>query len=168
MNPVREIPFSDVQFLVLFFQRDYAWTQVNWERLRKDIWQLLDDGPDRKHFLGPLVVCSPLHLSPGDSAQFQLIDGQQRLTTLSLLLLALRDVAIEKQQDELAAEINESYLVHRFKKELNRYKLVPRSGDRVKSKKGTQRTQLNSRRVSTFIACLRAEQAATVRHPTHR
>ncbi|MEI7462486.1 MAG: hypothetical protein WCK15_24065 [Pirellula sp.] len=35
----------------------------------------------------------------------------------------------------------------------------------AESKKGTQ---LNSRRVSTFIACLRAGQAATVRHPAHR
>ncbi len=42
----------------------------------------------------------------------------------------MRDVATEKQDAELSAEISESYLVHRFRKGLQRYKLLPRSGDR--------------------------------------
>ncbi len=67
---------------------------------------------------------------PGEVNKFQLIDGQQRLTTLSLLLLALRNVAREKGDEELADEIHETLLVHRHKKGNQRYKLVPRTGDR--------------------------------------
>ncbi|MFN9982774.1 MAG: DUF262 domain-containing protein, partial [bacterium] len=120
---------SGHQFLVPFFQRNYSWKRDNWERLSNDIWSLLEEQSRKKHFLGPLV-CAGMPPIPGEVNKFQLIDGQQRLTTLSLLLLALRNVAREKGDEELADEIHETLLVHRHKKGNQRYKLVPRTGDR--------------------------------------
>ncbi len=128
-KPIEEILHSGHQFLVPFFQRNYSWKRENWERLSNDIWSLMEERERKKHFLGPLV-CAGMQPMPGEVIKFQLIDGQQRLTTLSLLLLAIRNVARDKSDQELADEINETFLVHRHKKGTQRYKLVPRTGDR--------------------------------------
>lgn len=126
---VREILYSGNQFLVPFFQRFYSWHRANWERLSADLLTLLEDRSRKQHFLGPLV-CAPSSPMPGEILAFQLIDGQQRLTTLSLILAALRDIAHDQHEEELEAEIHETYLIHRFKKGWQQFKLVPRNGDR--------------------------------------
>ena len=78
------------QFVVPVFQRDYSWTELQCEQLWNDILHIAGESSDRGHFLGSLV-----YVSTGDSAasftRWLLIDGQQRLTTLTLLLTALRD-----------------------------------------------------------------------------
>jgi hypothetical protein len=126
---VREILHSGDQFLVPFFQRYYSWQRRQWSRLRDDLWALIDDVGRKQHFLGPLV-CTALNPAPGEITAFQLIDGQQRMATLSLLLAAVRDVAVTSGEQELAAEITETFLIHRFRKGSQRYKIVPRVGDR--------------------------------------
>ncbi|GIW55611.1 MAG: hypothetical protein KatS3mg082_2015 [Nitrospiraceae bacterium] len=127
---VREILHSGDQFLIPFFQRHYSWRRRDWQRLWSDLETLMeDDKPDSQHFLGPLV-CTPAGHVPGEVPAYQLIDGQQRLTTLTLLLAAIRDVAREHGLTDLAEEIVEDYLIHKRKKALQRYKVVPRIGDR--------------------------------------
>ena len=127
---VREILHSGDQYLIPFFQRYYSWKRRHWDRLRADVWALLDDpAGNSQHFLGPLV-CTPINHVPGEIPAYQLIDGQQRLTTLTLMLSALRDVASEQGIDDLAEEVTEDYLIHKRKKALQRYKVVPRIGDR--------------------------------------
>ena len=126
---VRDILHSSDQFLVPFFQRYYSWQREHWDRLRSDVWALFDDGARKQHFLGPLV-CALLDAMPGDVHVFQLIDGQQRLMTLSLFLAAIRDVALTIGEPDLAQEIEETFLIHKFKKGLQRYKIIPRLGDR--------------------------------------
>lgn len=128
-QPLQEILYSNSQFLIPFFQRSYSWERDNWERLGNDIQSLLSEDQDKKHFLGPLV-CALVSAVPGKTPQYQLIDGQQRLTTLSLILIALRDESKRAGEEEFAAKIEEQYLVNRFEKGLDRYKLVPRTGDR--------------------------------------
>lgn len=126
---VREILYSGNQYLIPFFQRNYSWNRANWKRLRDDLWALRHDGDQALHFLGPLV-CTPMKNMPGEIPGYQLIDGQQRLTTLTVLLAALRDAAREIGVDELAEEIQEDYLLHKRKKGSQRYKVIPRLGDR--------------------------------------
>jgi uncharacterized protein with ParB-like and HNH nuclease domain len=127
---VRGILHSPVQYLIPFFQRHYSWRKQNWERLLGDLWTLLDDGEaDSQHFMGPLV-CTPMNLIPGEVPRFQLIDGQQRLTTLTILLAALRDVAKDMGVEELVEDVTIDYLVLRKKKDLQRFKVIPRIGDR--------------------------------------
>ena len=81
------------QFLVPVFQRDYTWGEEQWERLWCDVCgdsrTPRTSQPAAGHFLGSIVYV-------GDDANavfntFQVIDGQQRLTTLLLMLTALRD-----------------------------------------------------------------------------
>ena len=126
---IRQVLESGSQFLIPFFQRSYSWRKPNWKRLWADIEQLSEDDHHRKHFLGPLV-CTIEKAVPGSPAVFHLIDGQQRLTTLTLLLAALRDVAEETGDAKLAAKIHEGYLVHRHEEGLQHYKILPRIGDR--------------------------------------
>lgn len=71
------------------FQRDYSWNEENWEDLWQDILAL-HLNPDSSHYMGALVLQS----SSGSDKEFTIIDGQQRLATLSIIAIAV----IEKIQ----------------------------------------------------------------------
>ncbi len=126
---VSDILHTGDQYIIPFFQRYYSWKKEHWDRLKKDIWALMEDDAKMVHFLGPLV-CTPTSHYPGGIPAYQLIDGQQRLTTLTVLLAALRDVALSRNEKDLAAEISEDYLLHKRKQGTERYKVLPRLGDR--------------------------------------
>lgn len=126
---VREILHSSDQYIIPFFQRSYSWETKQWKRLCEDIEVLLDESSRTQHFLGPLV-CTPSRHVPGEVNGYQLIDGQQRLTTLTLLLIALRDVCRGQGFADIAEEIEEDFLIHKRRPGLQRYKIVPRLGDR--------------------------------------
>ncbi len=130
VKTVREILHSGDQFLVPFFQRHYSWRREHWQRLIDDIVTLAEESEDAKHFLGPLV-CTPFKPVPGQVTPYQLIDGQQRLATLTIALAALRDTAKLNALVGLADEIHEDYLVHRRRSGAQRFKVVPRPGDRI-------------------------------------
>src|SRR5688572_6147264 len=89
-RPFTKIINGTTQVVIPVFQRDYSWSETHCEQLWKDVLQIATDPADRGHFLGSVV-----YVSTGDSAagftRWLLIDGQQRLTTLTLLLAALRD-----------------------------------------------------------------------------
>jgi len=68
-------------YKVPHFQRDYSWTEDNWEDLWNDIVTI--DKNKEPHYMGSIVL-----LNKGDSI-YQIIDGQQRFTTLSILALAI-------------------------------------------------------------------------------
>jgi len=126
---VRDILYSRDQYLIPFFQRHYSWTRQNWTRLWDDILILMEDEHDGQHFMGPLV-CTPLERVPAEVAKFQLIDGQQRLTTLTVLLVAVRDVARERGESSVDEEVTEDFLVHKRVQGWHRLKVLPRTGDR--------------------------------------
>lgn len=151
---VREILHSGDQYLIPFFQRSYSWDKVQWKRLAEDLDALLEDGSRVQHFLGPLV-CTPGQHVPGEINAYQLIDGQQRLTTLTVLLTALRDAAIEKQDNDFAAEIEEDLLVHKRKPGLQRYKIVPRLGDRSVYVTLVDRKEFDQRSTSSLLKAYR-------------
>ena len=70
------------------YQREYVWATVQVEQLLNDIVGEMSDtpkDPEPEYFIGSIVVC------PGRSGLFDLIDGQQRLTTLYITLCAIRD-----------------------------------------------------------------------------
>ncbi len=84
---VRDILHAAAQYAVPLFQRSYSWHKEHWRRLNDDIMALVEEPARQVHFLGPLV--STLSKSgPGVLPVYQLIDGQQRLTTLTVLLAA--------------------------------------------------------------------------------
>lgn len=82
------------QFVIPVFQRDYSWAEENCRQLWKDILLIAQAPGERGHFIGSVV-----YIQSGDSnagfSRWLLIDGQQRMTTLTLLMAALRDHIIE-------------------------------------------------------------------------
>jgi hypothetical protein len=79
----RELFASGISYCVPRFQRDYSWTSDEWDDLWRDVEDLLSEGGEPAHYMGYLV------LQTRDNRNFDIIDGQQRLTTLSLLVLAV-------------------------------------------------------------------------------
>jgi uncharacterized protein with ParB-like and HNH nuclease domain len=127
---LQQILHSADQYVIPVFQRYYVWKKENWEQLWDDLTLLLETTDERRrHFMGS-VVCVPEAHQPGVVPAYQVIDGQQRLVTLSILLCAVRDAALRLGWDDLAAEVEENYLVHRFKRSRERYKVFPRLRDR--------------------------------------
>lgn len=79
---------SEDKFSIPQYQRDYAWKKENLEDLWEDLQEAINAREDSKHFLGTIVV-SPKN--ENGLKKFDVIDGQQRLTTIFMLLHALID-----------------------------------------------------------------------------
>ncbi len=121
---------ANVQYIIPLFQRFYSWGSNDWEQLWKELTDLREDAStDWHHFMGTLVFVSQKHY-PGVLTAIQVIDGQQRLVTLSLVLCALRNIAHDCDSEELATEIDQHFLVHRFRKGREKYRIYPRQRDR--------------------------------------
>lgn len=112
------------QFLLPLFQRKYVWDKVQWEALWNDIYQLYEDDEMKSHFIGSIVTI-PMSSVPQGVAKFVLIDGQQRLTTLFIILSVLRDKARAQKLDNLSDKINDTLLINRYENNLDHYKLIP-------------------------------------------
>lgn len=119
------------QYVIPIFQRYYTWEKKNWEQLWSDIAELREK-PGKRHFMGALVFVSDKAVSYSYPT-YEVIDGQQRIITFSLLLAALRNVAAALGDDEgkkLAEEITNSVLVHPYKQGAERFRVFPRQLDR--------------------------------------
>ncbi len=120
-----------VQFVIPVFQRDYTWTEEQCQQLWNDVITVASGGPQAKHFIGSIVYTP----TEGGSAVFTrwlLIDGQQRLTTVMLLLAALRDHLSESawQGDEPSPRLLDRQLLRNHDEiERRRLKLVLRRHD---------------------------------------
>lgn len=79
--------FARDRFSIPSYQRDYAWGRKNFEDLWEDLQEAIDSKEKQGHFLGTLVV-SP---NKDDKSKFDIIDGQQRMTTIFMLLNILID-----------------------------------------------------------------------------
>ena len=86
---------------VPFFQRAYAWDKEQWEQLFKDLKESYKDNK-KDHFLGS-VIFKQLATNAGEGSKRSLIDGQQRLTTFSLLVKVL----YERLDDEDKSDYTE-------------------------------------------------------------
>jgi hypothetical protein len=124
-----QILTSPSQYVIPAFQRYYRWDQPQWDKLWDDLSDLQQPGKTGRHFLGFLVLILE-SVVPGQITRYHLIDGQQRLTTLSLLLCALRDKAKASGFQDLARKITFTTLEHEYEKGSDRYRLFPKLRDR--------------------------------------
>lgn len=132
-DALRTILEGTKQYSVPLYQRPYSWEKGQVQRLWNDIERLTEErqlAPSAQHFMGSLVL-SLGRMGPSES-EFLVVDGQQRLTTLSILLCALRDyVRINEPDGEQAyAKIHETYLVNRFSTGDKYLKVMPTQADR--------------------------------------
>jgi uncharacterized protein with ParB-like and HNH nuclease domain len=132
---VKEIPIyqflegSDKRFIIPVYQRDYSWTKKNCQKLWDDMLILANSQrPD--HFLGTIVGIV------SNYAEYVIIDGQQRLTTISIFLLSLHNFLknkIDKSEEEnrLESQLLE-FLIDKYSKDqARRIRLKPNKQDEV-------------------------------------
>ncbi len=129
--PLQSFLEGKKQYVVPLFQRSYTWKKDRWSDLWEDLMGLYHSAESREHFIGSIVTL-PLETNPAGVLKSLLIDGQQRITTLLLLLSAIRDLSKRtKEAQNLAQDIDESYLSNKFvSNEEDRYKVLPTALDR--------------------------------------
>lgn len=92
---------ADSYYDIPFFQRAYVWKEENWAELLNNFFDHTDS-----HFLGSIILKQE-QVSSGDALRFMVIDGQQRLTTLSILLRACYDQLKEDSEKYEDSVVNE-------------------------------------------------------------
>lgn len=155
IRTLEDIFSSPVQLLVPLYQRPYVWEQgQQWEPLWDDVREVAERLRDHlaqgvapkkaqtlvtKHFMGA-VVLQQIHTAIGEMDRFAIIDGQQRLTTLQILVDAAQaavTVAGDSERAELLALLVTN--THKIKSGNDRLKLLPTNVDRAAFKEVMER-----------------------------
>jgi len=118
------------QMLVPLFQRPYEWGRSNWETLWEDLleqYERTDEETVAAHFTGAIVT-APAHSVPVGVSKHLVIDGQQRLTTIAILICALRTFFEPSVRDYRRLT---RLIVNEDEDELEHLKLLPTQPDRA-------------------------------------
>jgi len=119
------------QFIIPIYQRSYSWSRKECDQLWEDIQRAATDPSVAGHFIGSIVYIQEGLFVSAAIPKMLIIDGQQRLTTLSLLLLALAQAAANTPTSGTRRdEIYESYLINKFGNGDEHYKLLLRQSDK--------------------------------------
>ncbi len=124
-----------VQYKIPLFQRHYVWDEEDqWKPLWNDIKNRFSQ--QGTHFTGTLVIQEENQSGNGERSKneiYEIIDGQQRLTTFQIIFCVFRDLAEEIEYEDLEDEANR-YILNRSLKALRdnneRYKLIPKDLDK--------------------------------------
>lgn len=123
---------GSLRFVVPVYQRRYSWGEAQCRQLWTDI-VTAGRHPERMHFTGSIVWMQEGGIGPDGVSRCQLIDGQQRLTSVTLLLIALAEYAREHPENLRFSTdmlIDRGYLVDKYATGEGRYKLTLSGDDR--------------------------------------
>lgn len=120
---IRYFDGSDKRFIIPLYQRNYDWKEENCEQLFQDLVKLCNS--DRiSHFFGSIVST----IEKGSEDRY-IIDGQQRITTVSLLLIAMvnavKEGVMQSEDPKLTEKIFKKYLVDEYQEDERKVKLKP-------------------------------------------
>lgn len=132
---VKYMSGDDKRFVIPVYQRNYDWKMENCKQLYDDLVKIVRNGR-KSHFFGSLVsVYNP----DGQNEEYLVIDGQQRLTTVSLLFLAMYNLidrgVVVPADSNLPQKILKTYLIDQWQPEDTRIKLKPVKNDQTAYKK---------------------------------
>lgn len=139
------------QLIIPIYQRTYSWTDIQCKQLWKDIIRATDENVTG-HFIGSIVYIEKGLFQITSVPQLLVIDGQQRLTTLTLLLAALGK-AIERSPIQINVtqeEINDDYLFNKHGKDDFHYKLLLTQSDKdtlIRLLEGNEQQEPISKRI---------------------
>lgn len=146
----KKIIEGTTQFFVPHYQRAYSWGSKQWQQLWDDLVSLVEErsgqgqeGARSTHFIGSMVT-TPGSSVPQGVAKYVLIDGQQRITTLMLLLSVLRDLLRESGDTRRAEMVHNLYLTNQYQENQEHYKLLPTQGEDVANSDRTAFTRIIS------------------------
>jgi len=116
-----EEAFRECFYIVPDYQREYVWTDKEVHQLLEDIGEQIDAGTTREYFIGTVLV------SPTEQKNhYEVIDGQQRLTTFFLLLCALKQLFNDERQRQMIARLISTSYVDSAGEVCTTLKLEPR------------------------------------------
>ena len=124
---------GEKQFVVPLYQRPYSWRDLQLKQLWGDIVEQADSLSDGErassHFIGSIVLAPSPDIQASGVQRWVIVDGQQRLTTLMLLLCAIRDhVSVGEQRER--ERLNELYLTNKWRSGDDYFRLMPTQADR--------------------------------------
>lgn len=112
------------QFVIPVYQRNYTWSaKKEVKKLLDDFDSLINNANDNNHFIG-MIMYIEKRISVRFS-QLIVIDGQQRLTTIFLILLAIRKICKENNDIDNYDFINDSFILNTREQGENKLKLKP-------------------------------------------
>jgi alkylated DNA nucleotide flippase Atl1 len=124
---------APVQYQVPLYQRTYSWGEKQLGQLWTDLITVADQFADARsvstHFLGSMVLAPSPSISPAKVQEWLIVDGQQRLTTLTVLFAALRDHLVGADPSAID-KFNQLYLLNPWSTESERFKVLPTQLDR--------------------------------------
>ncbi|PUD50909.1 DUF262 and DUF1524 domain-containing protein [Helicobacter pylori] len=117
------------QFVIPIYQRLYSWGKEQCKQLWDDIIKIGGNDKANGHFIGSILYA---RVDDTHSSPLLIIDGQQRLTTITLLLIALRDYLNDEDEflEKFSREKIESYLINSNKDGDKKFRLILSESDR--------------------------------------
>ncbi len=118
------IATNEITFAIPVYQRNYSWEKSQCMQLLYDI---LDVGRNETpaHFIGSIVYLHDDVYTASGLTELTIIDGQQRLTTITLIYIAIYKLAEKLGDKMLARKIHKTYLINEFAPESEKLKLKP-------------------------------------------
>lgn len=128
--PIAEFLNGTRQMMIPLFQRPYEWGKQHWNTLWDDIMEQYEKAEEQDtttHFTGAIVT-APARSVPIGVSKYLVIDGQQRLTTVILIICALRSLT---EKDTVQYRKLTKLLINEDDSDLDYYKLLPTQPDRL-------------------------------------
>jgi len=125
INLNRFLSQADTQFVIPVYQRNYDWTEAQCKQLLNDILAAGASEKINAHFIGSIVYIHDDVYSASGIRELSIIDGQQRLTTITLIYIALYRLLKSMGDQQKLTRIHETYLINKFAAEEEKLKLRP-------------------------------------------
>jgi uncharacterized protein with ParB-like and HNH nuclease domain len=139
------LAINETTFAIPVYQRNYDWTLSQCEKLLYDILEAGKSAEVNAHFIGSIVYVHDDVYTASGLTELTIIDGQQRLTTITLIYIALYRLAKELDNPMLENRILKTYLINEFSPEAEKLKLKP-----TENNKEALRHILNSNNENEF------------------
>lgn len=126
---LRFLEGSDKNFIIPVYQRNYDWKKEQCKQLFEDLLEIRRRN-FRKHFFGSIVS---LYDPNGRNGDYLIIDGQQRITTVSILLIAIHNLIRDKiiYSDKINIDqIKDTYLINKYENQERKVRLKPIKSDK--------------------------------------
>lgn len=116
---------NETTFAIPVYQRNYDWALFQCKQLLHDIIETGKNDKTNAHFIGSIVYVHDGVYTASGLTELTIIDGQQRLTTITLIYIALYRLAKELDKQMLVNRIQKTYLINEFAPEEEKLKLKP-------------------------------------------
>lgn len=122
---------NETAFAIPVYQRNYDWAKTQCAQLFKDILAVGADDTQSGHFIGSIVYVHDDVHAVAALQEFTIIDGQQRLTTLTLIYIAIYRHFLAVGEEREAQRIYKTYLINEFAEDAEKLKLKPTDNNKA-------------------------------------